>query len=423
MKTKRHVTNNLAGYLEGMLPPETRARVEGHLASCAHCRAELADMRAMGLALTEAGRAAPVPATDGARWSRIHAEIAPTPARRRFAPPWAFAGGAALAAVVVAGVLNMRPDTVSPIRDEQPRMVARAPETARPAAPSPAIGATREPAEPSAPRRPIIELIPPAPPAPTHRPVGPGAAEPPPATSVRPPAEHSPATEPAPVPVPAIAPAPATAAVRREVAGAMAAPEAKALAPDAIGAALPYHDDTTLRLAAPPDAPATLGDAGGSPFGGGTSAADAQARQAFAPAQSGAVVSQRKTATASESKQEALGEFARAESDRAMGKADKAKKGYSAALDTGLPPTQARIAHIRLGDAAVKRKDDATALKEYTAAVEIAKDGSLLTRLGGVYDRLGSADKAESAYRAALTLSPENAEARAGLERSVKRTR
>jgi Flp pilus assembly protein TadD len=92
-------------------------------------------------------------------------------------------------------------------------------------------------------------------------------------------------------------------------------------------------------------------------------------------------------------------------------------------LDTGLPPTQARIAHIRLGDAAVKRKDDATALKEYTAAVEIAKDGSLLTRLGGVYDRLGSADKAESAYRAALALSPENAEARAGLERSVKRTR
>ena len=33
-------------YLEGAMAPETRARFEGHLRRCRHCRAYLAQMRA-----------------------------------------------------------------------------------------------------------------------------------------------------------------------------------------------------------------------------------------------------------------------------------------------------------------------------------------------------------------------------------------
>ncbi len=46
----------LSAYLDGALAPEPRARVEFHMSSCADCRAELASLRHMKLALSSAPR-------------------------------------------------------------------------------------------------------------------------------------------------------------------------------------------------------------------------------------------------------------------------------------------------------------------------------------------------------------------------------
>jgi anti-sigma factor RsiW len=51
-RTLDHVSELLSPYVDGQVSPEERQRVEAHLASCAECAAELADLRALKAALS-----------------------------------------------------------------------------------------------------------------------------------------------------------------------------------------------------------------------------------------------------------------------------------------------------------------------------------------------------------------------------------
>lgn len=409
----RHETENLVGYLDGGLSEPARERVERHLASCARCRAALAELRAAQAALEAAGADAPAPSHNADLWARVRAEIAPAPrVRTGRRPLWALAGGAVgfAAAAASLALWLARPAPKPMITAEPP-----------PAAHAPAPAQRPQPAPRPRDRQDIREAKPPPPEAePRPMPAGPprtrpeprrlARLEPPPETPMRavpppaPPVDRTPtpAAEPAP---PVDAPAPA--ALNNEVRTLKAAPQAEA------------HDEPAPATPAAP-APAPL--AGG--FGGQRPAPRAAAprermalRGAPAPATDAAEASPTKASRQMKATLEGQRAFQRANVAMAQGRASEAMAAYREALTEGVTPTEARVAHLRLGDAAVRAGDDETARAEFTAAVEIAKDAETLNRLGAVYERLGDIPKAINAYEQSLILQPGNATARAGLSR------
>jgi anti-sigma factor RsiW len=108
----RHVLDDLTAYLDGALPPERRAELEGHLAGCGVCRAER-DRLAAGLAALATAPAPPA-ASPGFE-ARFHTRLAqersrPRTLRQRLArlrwPVLAPLAGAA--ALAVAGGIFVR---------------------------------------------------------------------------------------------------------------------------------------------------------------------------------------------------------------------------------------------------------------------------------------------------------------------------
>jgi hypothetical protein len=388
----RHVGNNLAGYLEGALPPAARERVERHVASCGRCRAELAEMRAAGLALTEAGRAAPVPAHDDALWSRVHSEIQAAPPVRPFMPRWALPGAAALAAAAIAAVLVVRPGSVPAPVSGRPQMVAKAPApvskpgTPRVASvpeiqPSPVIAAptaTFSPPTRVGPRKVMVptDRVPrtrllEAPTVPAERDAAGGAA----ASGNRMVTSETPE---------AVPPAAPLGALDAPMATASATPPAPLPAKSGV---LAYHDDTPAAMGAPAASkPAAEASPAAPPagFGGGQAPTAAPSLR----------MQSRRAATADRSlaKDEAgVPLFAEARADLEAGNVRQAAQRYARALAAGLPPAQAREAHIALGDIAVDEKDDASAARHYAAALAIAPDAGLSARLARVRERLDHA--------------------------------
>jgi hypothetical protein len=89
--TEHLTSTELAGYLDGRLDATSSLRLESHLASCADCRAEMADVRAL-LASPEAERAAATGLPRRARartWLAAAAvvAIAGVPLLQRFVAP------------------------------------------------------------------------------------------------------------------------------------------------------------------------------------------------------------------------------------------------------------------------------------------------------------------------------------------------
>ncbi len=102
-----HVADEITAYLDGALPPERRAAVEGHLAACAACRAERARIdRALALLGRLPPPPEPSPGFARGLWARLDAERA---RRGRGGVLWSWrwrlaplAGAAAAAALAVA---------------------------------------------------------------------------------------------------------------------------------------------------------------------------------------------------------------------------------------------------------------------------------------------------------------------------------
>lgn len=415
-----HVSDKLAGYLEGGLPESERERVERHLAGCAVCREELAGLKAAGRALAEAGRAVPTPAAAPALWSRVRAEIAPAPPRRT-APWWTFAGASAFAAAALLAMVTLRTGNVPPsVAPHRPEMVAKVP-LGEPHADK-GTGRSSELPPAGEPKG-----TPPPPPGsaqePVDRPITPRGAP------VVPP------VRPAPV-VPLAGAGKSSETLKGTLSGEAAASPEPASPGGAAGDSLALQQRETRRALdgghgapgtlmapkpmpmAPPTpsaaaAPAPLEDSGSATLlpevTGVFSYQEDNGRRA-----SGATSG--KTATAGATRL-----FARAQSDRALGREAESRASYEAALKAGLPATQARMAHVALGEMAVKEKDDHSAMEHFSAALGISRDASVLVLLGGAYERLGQMEKARTAYRDALDLSPNNRDARAGLERLLQR--
>jgi hypothetical protein len=83
--------------------------------------------------------------------------------------------------------------------------------------------------------------------------------------------------------------------------------------------------------------------------------------------------------------------LAEARADLKAGRARPAAPHFARAIAAGLPPAEAREAHIALGDIAVNEKDDASAARHYAAAIAIAPDAGLSARLSKARERLDDA--------------------------------
>ena len=110
MRTHDEIAELLGAYALDAVDPDEHAEVEDHLATCAKCRAEVAEHREVAALLANTGATAP----DGL-WDRISGTLdaAPPPIdlgavrrRRRWMPSQAALGAAAAAAVVVVALLG-----------------------------------------------------------------------------------------------------------------------------------------------------------------------------------------------------------------------------------------------------------------------------------------------------------------------------
>jgi len=100
----RDVSRLFGAKLDGRLDAAGRAALEGHLAGCAACRAELARWEAAALALRASG---PTPVPPGLAERAFRAAVAPRAPAAWFVPAArrAVLAGALAAAAVWAGVL------------------------------------------------------------------------------------------------------------------------------------------------------------------------------------------------------------------------------------------------------------------------------------------------------------------------------
>jgi len=98
----RHLSRHLAAYVDGELPPDRARKAEGHLSQCARCRAELEQVR-LGMTIVER-----LPLTEAPEsvWNSIQGTLSTHEPRRPFPIHiWRFAGGAAVALILVAAGL------------------------------------------------------------------------------------------------------------------------------------------------------------------------------------------------------------------------------------------------------------------------------------------------------------------------------
>jgi hypothetical protein len=121
-------TDRLSEYLDGELPATERAALETHLASCADCRATLADLR--GVVARAQGLEPRPPATN--LWPGIHARLTPadrlTPGRRpgvrRFSLTVSQLLAASIALVLLSGGavwMTLNPDRPAEFVSSEPQ--------------------------------------------------------------------------------------------------------------------------------------------------------------------------------------------------------------------------------------------------------------------------------------------------------------
>jgi len=101
---KRHISRQLAPYLDGLLEPRETQQVEVHLRSCEQCRAERDQIR-LGMAMIEHLPQIEAPESI---WSAIEAGLADGQSSRRPAIPWWRWALAAAAVMAIAGVAYWR---------------------------------------------------------------------------------------------------------------------------------------------------------------------------------------------------------------------------------------------------------------------------------------------------------------------------
>jgi len=127
-----HEKENLSGYLDAALPEADRRRVEGHLAGCAGCRAELDELRAVSRMVRDLPQK-PLPAGFLRRLDdRRQREEAPRGVRAAFSPrnlAWAVCG----ATVMFVAYEGLRPKERIPLPPPAPP--SRFAKLAAPAAP------------------------------------------------------------------------------------------------------------------------------------------------------------------------------------------------------------------------------------------------------------------------------------------------
>jgi hypothetical protein len=174
-----HERERLSAYLDGELPPQERAAVEGHLAACSECAAFLAELAAVD----EAAASLPVEAPEGYFDSfparvRSRLEAPKAAAARRRVPAWTWAAAAALLLAVVtpltvrhlrpapgeapstaAVALPPPPGTAEPPRGEDARQAEPSSKTVLGVAP-PAPARSAAPAAPPAPRDTLRAALP-----------------------------------------------------------------------------------------------------------------------------------------------------------------------------------------------------------------------------------------------------------------------
>jgi hypothetical protein len=96
---RRHVSGQLAAYIDGQLAQRQTRRAERHIARCAHCRSECEQIRS-GMAIVEHLDSVEAP---DAIWASIEAALPPSESRKNSAVPrwrWSFAAAAVVLAVV-----------------------------------------------------------------------------------------------------------------------------------------------------------------------------------------------------------------------------------------------------------------------------------------------------------------------------------
>ncbi|HEY3267150.1 MAG TPA: tetratricopeptide repeat protein [Armatimonadota bacterium] len=469
-----HETHNLAGYLEGSLPEGSHERVTMHLERCAHCRAALTTLKAAGRALEAAGRSAPAPAFDAELWSRVRSQISSPHRQPSFRPRWALVGGGG--ALVTAGIAIVlvlsQPDAIAPPPAKP--TITRAPQTAA-ASGSPKVLAEAPKQRSRIAAQPPVDLTPKGSKAywsskevhPSGPPVEPPAGHTaPPAATPAQPTDRNPGGARSTL----LAAAPTYKAPEAELgyrrlnpapsaAGAYAYDNANAAAPvgsvggTAATSMADANSGPTLGVPAAAPAPRPAGTAKDEQRGAATRRAEEKTSAAVEVAVAGplnkiqsppapAIVATEpppapkvtlfadslrlsgqeanRTPKPAPKLMAARRLIARADLALANGDTAGARKTYQRVLDNKPIPSEARDAHIGLGDAAVKAKDDAAAIKEYRAAADIARDADLMVKLGKAYERAGKLPEARDAFKTALGLSASCVEAKEGLQRTAE---
>ncbi len=119
-----HEHERLSAYLDGELPPEERAEVEGHLATCAACAARLSSLTALDRAFASLPAEAPEGYFESLP-SRVTARLWAEPRRSsRRLPTWAWAAAAVLVLSVVTP-LTLRRSGVPPTPAGAPALESR----------------------------------------------------------------------------------------------------------------------------------------------------------------------------------------------------------------------------------------------------------------------------------------------------------
>jgi len=100
-----HVKEHLSAYLDDMLTPPEKARVDGHLSDCPECRQILSDLKNMGAWM----KSVPKPSPNIGLKARLLAQLNDKESKKDFRFPWLYVSGGlttAVAAFLVFGVLQ-----------------------------------------------------------------------------------------------------------------------------------------------------------------------------------------------------------------------------------------------------------------------------------------------------------------------------
>ena len=411
-----HVTNRLAGYLEGALSPAESRRVERHLETCDVCRSELEKLRAASYVLKAAAPRVPA-ADDLGLWSRVRRELTAQPTPRRSVWRPALAPVAVVATAVFIFYANPFRTPVQETRVEH-KPASAVPDTAEPQG-------LRDHTKPKGAAPPAGNLIVSSPKAEADK-----------KPAVQPKTEFQrdetiqvTAGKPS---VPAITvPAPAVGAPisGEKVTPPTAARLTRATAPAPAPAAAPAPTGSFKAAEPSTESKPLVGAAGTS---GGKVALDRMTDLAPNQSPGGALGFQ--AGIGQETNREDLRDLEAvasyynfdSDADRQRAVRPMAKVSTTLGVEHTLfaspsqplsPAEKKRARHILAGDERFEAGDNDGALKEYRSALAIRPDADVWFKLGSVYERANAVSQAVDAYQNSLKLAPRDKETATVLER------